>query len=85
MTSLKVNIDGQEYIQKTNFLNIGYEQTISNSVVYVDDSDLINHFHVECYGSWIYIKRLRNGVEIIFAKNAYSSDFRLSIDISTPT
>lgn len=69
MTSLKVNIDGQEYTQKTNFLNIGYEQTIFNSVVYVDDSDLINHFHVECYYSWIYIKRLRNSVEIIFAKN----------------
>ena len=67
--TLKVNIDGQEYSEISNFFNIGYEQTTSNVTVYVDGSDLVNDFHIECYDNWITIKRLRNEIEIIFAKN----------------
>lgn len=69
MATLKVNIDSQEYGERTNFINIGYEEAISNVTVYVDGSDLINHFHIECYDNWITIKRLRNEIEIVFAKN----------------
>lgn len=69
MATLKVKIDGQEYSERTNFINIGYEEAISNVTVCVDGSDLINHFHIECYDNWITIKRLRNEIEIVFAKN----------------
>lgn len=69
MATLRVDIDSQEYGERTNFINIGYEEALSKATVYVDGSDLINHFHIECYDNWITIKRLRNEIEIVFAKN----------------
>lgn len=69
MASLAVNIGGHEYIDLSSFMDVGYEQTILDGVVYVDGSDLVNHYRIEKNADWITIERVRNSVRVIFAKN----------------
>lgn len=69
MASLSVKIDGVDYVDHYSGISIGYEQTILDATVVVDDSGLINHFNLSCDSDWIKIKRLRNSIELVVTKN----------------
>lgn len=69
MSSLRIDINGRSYSDKYCGIDIGYEQNVLNATVFVDGSDLINHFSLTCDMDWVKIKRLRNSIELVVAKN----------------
>lgn len=69
MSSLSININGTEYTEKFNTLNISSYQTVFNGVVYVDGSELLNQFTVSCNEDWIEVKRVRNLVTMTIKEN----------------
>lgn len=69
MSSLIVNINDNSYSDSYCGMGIGYEQNVLNATVFVDGSDLINHFSVICDSNWVKIKRLRNSIELVVSKN----------------
>lgn len=69
MSSLIVNINDNSYSDSYCGMGIGYEQNVLNATVFVDGSDLINHFSVTCDSNWVKIKRLRNLIELVVTKN----------------
>lgn len=69
MASLSVNINGTSYSDNYCGISIGYGKTILNATVVVDGSDLLNHFKLSCDCEWVKIKRLRNSIELVIAKN----------------
>lgn len=78
MANIKVNINGTEYTEKYSGICVGYGQTILNTTVIVDGSEILNHFKVTCDSKWIKIQRLRNLVTIVIAKNC-SLESRLGV------
>lgn len=70
MSNLVVDINGVEYSEHYNYISVGYEQTILNTTVYVDDSDIINHFDVTSDSNWVEIRRIRNEITFIVNKNS---------------
>lgn len=74
MSELLVNINGTEYSEKYNYMTVGYEQQILDTTVYVDGSDLINHFNITCDSNWIEIRRVRNKITLIIKKNNLIED-----------
>lgn len=77
MSELKLKIGEEEYIEDFG-LDLGYKQTILDVTVYVDGSDLINHYSVNCHSPWIDIERVRNLLRIIIGKNNTLDD-RISV------
>jgi len=69
MATLYVNINGVDYTENNCGISIGYGQTALNATVFVDGSDLINHFKLSCDSDWVNIKRLRNSIELVVSKN----------------
>ena len=69
MATLTVNINSVDYADKYCGISIGYEQTILDATVFVDGSDLLNHFKLSCDSDWVNIKRLRNSIELVVSKN----------------
>ena len=69
MATLYVNINGVDYVDNYCGISVGYGQTILDATVFVDGSDLINHFKLSCDSDWVKIKRLRNSIELVVTKN----------------
>ena len=69
MTSLSLNIGGQEYSDKYSGVEVGYNMNILACNVVVDGSDVLNHFNITCDDNWIEIRRIRNRVDILVQKN----------------
>lgn len=74
MNSLKVNINDVDYTDKYCGISIGYEKIVLDATVFVDDSDLINHFNITCDSKWIDIQRIRNEITIVVSKNNSLND-----------
>ncbi len=69
-----VDINGVEYSEHYCYMEVGYEQSILNCTVYVDDSDTINHFDISCDSNWVEIRRIRNEITLIITKNCAIDD-----------
>lgn len=69
MNDLVVDINGTSYTDKICGINIEYSKTVLDVTVYVDNSDLVNHFNVTCDSKWIEIQRIRNELTIVVSKN----------------
>lgn len=59
-------------------IDVEYEQTILDAIVYVDESPLINSYNIKCEANWIDIERVRNILRIIIKKNNTFDD-RVSV------
>lgn len=69
MATIKVKIENNEYTDKFNNINVPSNQTILESVVYVDDDNELNQFEITNDCKWIKLKKVRNNVTIIVEKN----------------
>ena len=69
MNQLRVDINGISYTDKICGISIEYEKTVLDATVFVDASDLVNHFKVTCDSRWIKIQRIRNLITIVVNKN----------------
>lgn len=69
MNDLAVDINGTSYTDKICGISIEYDKTVLDATVYVDNSDLVNHFNVTCDSKWIEIQRIRNELTIVVSKN----------------
>lgn len=74
MNSLVVEINGVSYSDRYCYMTIGYDKTILDATVFVDGSDLLNHFNVTCKSDWLTMKRVRNSITFVAKPNVTLND-----------